>query len=176
MAIEKYIVKDTENLIHDPEALKAWEDLSKQLGLKGQETLAGGKSPVPYQFMNAKMTRVFEVLCPAKLEITDYDKSPIPVELLQLVSMSDKENHFEKVEVWYDDQGPDPILVGYNGDDRYLIGRWGAELAAMADLYASAYKRKAQEMQVYALDRIEAYKKELRNMPAEVDRWFNRGW
>lgn len=41
---------------------------------------------------------------------------------------------------------------------------------------ASAYKRKAQEMQAYALDRIETYKKELRNMPAEVDRWFNRGW
>ena len=42
----------------------------------------------------------------------DYDKTPIPVEILDLVALSINENYFKEIEIWYDDKNPDPVCVG----------------------------------------------------------------
>ena len=47
------------------------------------------------------------------VEFKSYDKTPIPLEVLKQINFSVKENHFSKIEIWYDDKTPDPFAIGY---------------------------------------------------------------
>ncbi len=111
--------EETADLIHDNEALDKWGEIVSELGLSGQTKIVKkDKSPIPFLWMNQTLVRVFETLCPTKVDIADYDKTPIPVELLELVKMSFDEKYFTKIEVWYDDKSVDPVIVG-------AVGFWG---------------------------------------------------
>ena len=114
--VEVFVIEETQELIYDSERLQEWGDLVGQLGLKGQRSLAvPEKSPVPYMHMKKSLENMFTVLCPVKVDITEYNVTPIPVEILRLASLSLKEKHFNKVEIWYDDVKPDPVCVGIKG-------------------------------------------------------------
>lgn len=118
--VETFIIEETQELIYDNEQLDKWNDMVSALGLKGQSKIcAPEKSPIPFLPMKRPITRVFETLCPVKVSVLDYDKSPIPVEILSLVSLAVKEGYFNKIEIWYDDKNPDPACVG-------SVGRWVA--------------------------------------------------
>jgi hypothetical protein len=114
--VETFIIEETQELIYDNEKLDQWNGLVSSLGLKGQAKIcAPQKSPIPFLPMKDSMARVLETLCPRKVAIEDYDKTPIPVEILSLVSLSVKESYFNKIEIWYDDKDPDPACVGVAG-------------------------------------------------------------
>ena len=49
------------------------------------------------------------------VEIQKFDVMPIPVEILELVALSVKENYFNKISIWYDDKTPDPVCIGQTG-------------------------------------------------------------
>jgi hypothetical protein len=116
--VETFIVEETQELIYDNEKFDQWNDLVNALGLKGQTKIcAPEKSPIPFLPMKRNIENAIATLCPVKVGISDYDKSPIPVEILSLVSLSLKEGHFQKVEIWYDDKMPDPACIG-------LVGEW----------------------------------------------------
>jgi hypothetical protein len=51
------------------------------------------------------------------VNIEDYNITPIPVEILELVMLSKRENYFDQLQIWYDDKSPDPACVG-------IIKRW----------------------------------------------------
>jgi hypothetical protein len=115
--VKTFIVEETQELIYDNEKLDQWNDLVLNLGLKGQTKIcAPEKSPIPFLPMKRNIENAIATLCPVKVGISDYDKSPIPVEILSLVSLSVKEGHFQKVEIWYDDKMPDPACVGFVGE------------------------------------------------------------
>lgn len=115
--VERYIVTETAELIHDPEALARWNDACKALGLEGQQKLViPDKSPIPFLWMNKGLENVFTTLCPQKIDVTKFDKSPIPLEALDLAALASREGYFGKIQVWYDDVNPDPVLVGITCD------------------------------------------------------------
>jgi len=115
--VETFIIEETQELIYDNEKLDQWNDLVDKLGLAGQTKIcAPQKSPIPFLPMKRNMVNVFQTLCPAKVAIENYDKTPIPVEILSLVSLSVREKYFNKVEIWYDDKDPDPACIGITGE------------------------------------------------------------
>lgn len=150
--IETFIIEETQELIYDNEKLDKWNQYVTELGLSGQKELVKeGKSPVPFLHMKDSLVSVFEVLCPRKVGIEKYNRTPIPVEILDLVALSNKEGYFEKIEVWYDEETPDPCVIGFmpgeNHDksewyahywERYLIGRWADVKQSLEELTTKA--------------------------------------
>lgn len=119
--VETYVIEETAELIYDGEQLDKWNELIADLGLVGQTTIVQPKkSPIPFMYMKDGMVNIFETLCPCKVDIEKYDKTPIPVEILDLVALSKREGYFTKVQVWYDDKSPDPVVVG----ELKMFGTW----------------------------------------------------
>jgi len=112
--VETFIIEETSDLIHDNEQLTRYHELIAELNLTGQtKIVTGEKSPIPFMHLKTSMVSVFETLCPRKVDVAAFDVSPIPVEILDLVSLSVRENYFKKIEIWYDEKSPDPVCVGY---------------------------------------------------------------
>ncbi len=100
----------------DVESLDDWKKTCEELGLESQLSLTKGKeSPIPYPFMNETMIRVYATLCPQTIEYRKYKSSTIPLECLKQIAFSVRDRHFPKIEIWYDDKSPDPVVVGFHG-------------------------------------------------------------
>jgi hypothetical protein len=113
--VETFIIEETQELIYDNEKLDKWNNLVAQLQLTGQtKIIQKEKSPIPFMHLKTSLKNVFECLCPRKISVENYSISPIPVEVLDLISLSIKEQYFEKIEIWYDEKNPDPCCVGIN--------------------------------------------------------------
>lgn len=117
--VETFVIEETVELIYDNEKLEQWNTQVEQLGLKGQQKIVSPeKSPIPFMFMNENTKAIFSTLCPRKVAVQEFDKTPIPVEILDLVALATRENHFQKIEIWFDEKTPDPACVG-------ITGHWG---------------------------------------------------
>ncbi len=142
--VQTFIVEETSELIFDNDKLDEWKEKCSELGLSKQLELAEVKSsPIPFEFMNSVTLRVYETLCPLKTKYQDYSKTPIPIEVLSLIALSEKESYFNRIEIWYDDKTPDPLVVGFKevsqyNHDKYLIARWGDVLRPFAELKEKA--------------------------------------
>lgn len=123
--VETFLVEETVDLIYDNEKLDKWNKQVEELGLTGQTKIVKkDKSPIPFLHMKTSLVNVFKTLCPTAVDIKEYNISPIPVEILDLVSLSIKEEYFSRIHIWYDDKNPDPVCVGelstyYTYNDRY---------------------------------------------------------
>lgn len=114
--VETFIIEETAELIYDNESLDKWNELVKSLGLQGQKCLVKtDKSPIPFMHIKQTLENVFKVLCPARVDVEEYDVTPIPMEILSLVALSKNEGYFTKVEIWYDEKKPDPLAIGIKG-------------------------------------------------------------
>ena len=113
--VETFVMEETAELIYDDEKLTKWKSLVQELGLSGQESVhQPEKSPIPYMFMNQNLINISETLCPRKEDYKDYNVTPIPLEILEHISLSVNEGYFEKIEIWYDDKTKDPFAIGKN--------------------------------------------------------------
>lgn len=146
--VEQFFNKELADISFEVEALEEWKSIASELGLENQLNLTKGKeSPVPYPFINECMRRVYETLCPRHVDFKDYKVTPIPLEVLKQISFSVREKHFSKIEIWYDDKSPDPVVVGHCGyyyvyDKNYNNAKDvdGKELRFSSDKEAKEYK------------------------------------
>jgi hypothetical protein len=110
--VETFLIEENVELIYDNEKLEKWNNLVTELGLEGQSNLAKpDKSPVPFMNMKKSLINVFSILCPVKVGIKKFNVTPIPVEILDLVSLSEKEQYFSEIEIWYGDRKLDDIKI-----------------------------------------------------------------
>lgn len=186
--VETFYVEETTNLIHDGEALKTWGEKCAELGLEGQkQVVVEDKSPIPFLWMNAAIVSTFEVLCPTKIDVTQYSKSPIPVELLETVSLCVREKYFDGIKVWYNEKEKDPVLVGYKmiegkvfGDswytdhysDKYLIGRWADVRASIDQLIDRAKKLFFQSETIRLKKEVRDRQREIEDLEHTVENKF----
>jgi len=118
--VETFLTEETVDLIYDNEQLEKWNTYVEELGLQGQTKIAQKeKSPIPFMHLKTSYVNICKTLCPVVVDIKDYNITPIPVEILDLVALSYKENYFKKICVWYDDKSPDPFVVGINYRNYY---------------------------------------------------------
>jgi len=118
--VETFLIEETVDLIYNNEQLDKWNQYVEELGLQGQTKIVKKeKSPIPFMHLKQSYVNICKTLCPAEVNIKDYNISPIPVEILDLVALSIKENYFDKILVWYDDKSPDPFVVGMNHTSYY---------------------------------------------------------
>lgn len=123
--VETYIIEETQELIYDNEKLAQWNKQVEALGLTGQTKIqVKEKSPIPFLHMKTTLVNVFSTLCPRKVDIKAYDKTPIPVEILDLAALSVREQYFNKIEIWYDDKAPDPACIGVVGEFFAYDSQW----------------------------------------------------
>lgn len=125
--VETFLIEETQALIYDNEQLDKWNNHVRDLGLTGQTKIVKGeKSPIPFMHMKATTVNMFSVLCPRKVAVEEYDITPIPVEILDLIALSKRDEYFKRIEIWYDDKNPDPLCVGILGDfiPRDAQGNW----------------------------------------------------
>lgn len=115
--VETFLIEETLELIYDGEQLEKWNKMVDELGLTGQtQIVKKDKSPIPFMHLKTNMKSVFETLCPRKVDVKDYNVTPIPVEILSLISLSVNEGYFDKLQIWYDEKSPDPVCVGLKGE------------------------------------------------------------
>lgn len=163
-AVQIFSVKEAEELSVS-EVTEQWKSLVDDLQLEGQKRLLmrddedEALSPVPYVFLNYRMTEVLKTLCPKQDDISDYGKMPIPMEILGHVKLCELNKFFKRIEVWSDDKEPDPVVVGVRAnpgktDDLYLIGRWGAEAQTFEQLEKRAVKRMAEQKKIAVAAKI----------------------
>lgn len=186
--VELYIIEETQELIYDNEKLDQWNSMVAELGLTGQaQVVKADKSPIPFLWMNDALKKTFEELCPSKVKIEEYSKTPIPVEALSMVSLSKKEGYFDKIEVWYNEKNPDPAIIGYKYTkpgsdwtkdfyaDRYLLARWSDVKATLAELTGRAKNlfvlRRTNELK----DEIVRRQRELEDIEIESNKQFGFG-
>lgn len=111
--VETFLMEETVELTYDQEKLDKWNGLVEELGLLGQEKIVEpNKSPVPFKYMDETLYNVAETLCPSKIQLKLYDQMPIPLEIMELVAMSIRENYFTEIEVWSDSKDKDPFVIG----------------------------------------------------------------
>lgn len=153
MAVEIYLEPELSEMVGSPEVTAEWKQLAEELGMEGQLKLITPKSgeekdknPSPYIHMNKKMQNVFAILCPEVIDYKKYDKTTIPREVLKEIALAEKEKYFDAIKIWYDDAGPDPIVVGYIKTGQYdyvkhAIARFGDEILPFEVLESKAKKR-----------------------------------
>jgi hypothetical protein len=111
--IQSFKNQELDNLAFDIENQQEFKELASRLGMGKQSAfIERSGSAMPYPFINTAMENQFTTLCPRKVDYKEYDKTPIPLEVMRELSFVVGENYFSKVEVWYDDKSPDPFLVG----------------------------------------------------------------
>jgi hypothetical protein len=201
--VETFIIEETISLIYDNDQLDAWNKKVEELGLTGQTKLVKpDKSPVPFMFMNQTTKAVFETLCPRKVSIESYNITPIPVEILDLVALSKKEDYFDKLEIWYDDKNPDPACVGINKkwgemnnynfatqkeaesaigkslsswnyeEKYYLLGKWADVKQSFEQLKARAIERFKEQEINTAKTQIKYYERKIEDIDIEATNKF----
>lgn len=187
--VETFFIEETVNLIHDNEALDRWKAKVSELQLHGQtEVVKAEKSPIPFLWMNNAIIATFETLCPTKVDIDKYSKTPIPVELLETVSLCVKENYFDRIKVWYNEQQKDPVIVGYvakpgKTDDwdlnyygeKYLIGRWADVKASLDSLIARAKSLFTQSETIRLKKEVRDRQRELEDLESTAANKFGAG-
>jgi hypothetical protein len=149
MATEIYLQPELEELVTDPDKKQTWENKILELELEGQVSLTQNSqksSASPYTHMNEHIKNVFEVLCPTKVKVEKYNKTQIPIDVLSHLALCKQEGYFTKMEIWYDNINPDPILVGYITDSYsssiiHLVARWGDEIVPFELLVDKAVAR-----------------------------------
>lgn len=186
--VETFFVEETINLIHDNDALSKWNEKVEELQLHGQKSVVqADKSPIPFMWMNEAVIATFETLCPTKVDIDKYDKTPIPVELLEVVSLCNRESYFTKIQVWYNEKQKDPVIVGYlmnkDGDitsswslnyysQKYLIGRWADVKASLDQLIDRARKLFAHSETIRLKKEIRDKQRELEDLDSTIENKF----
>lgn len=144
--IQSFLVEETKELIYDSDKIQEWKQKCEELGLSEQLALAEpNKSPIPFEHMNTVSNRVYSTLCPQKIDYRKYNKTTIPLEVLSLIALAEKEQYFNEVEIWYDDKTPDPLAVGILKKDSwnrdyFIIASWGDVLRPFEELKETAIK------------------------------------
>lgn len=177
MAIETYLIEESEKMIAEPEHLEEWQKSVEELGLEGQKQLAKpDKSPIPFPKMKSTEYRVYETLCPNKTEVKKYSSNTIPLRVLSLIALAQREEYFAGIEIWDDDTKPDPIAVGFTDasayaerKNYYIIARWGDELRSFVELRKMAEDR-------LTVEKRNDLQKRLSDLDNNICDYFNGKW
>lgn len=177
MQVETYISEDTEKTVTNPEDIAEWKAKVEALGLEGQKNLMeGAKSVMPFASMTKEQIAIYKAMFPSTSSLVDFGKEAIPLRALSILALCVQENYFEKIEIWYSPTGDDPIGIGFKGNQRYLLVRWGNALVSYAELKKQSMEILMNKARATCLREIATAKARLENLEAEVLEGLNASW
>lgn len=179
MEVQSYLIEDAEALISDPSEMENFKQLIEELGLEGQQELIGdGGTACPFPVMERGTKRVLETVFPKKTEVKAFRSEVIPIRVLSLIALAEREKYFDRIHVWHSETHEDPVVVGQKGSEwsgeHYLIARWGTALLPMERLYEMALEKKRDDLAAEAQEKI-AELTAVANNPTAVARKFLNG-
>jgi len=160
MLVETFECQETaaEPIEASEEAIRLIEELE----LDGQKSIllpnVGEVSTsirMPYPQATAEQVFVFRVLCPQNYPLKKYNRTPLPLRVLQIASHAKALGFFGEIVVWdaADPSVKDPILIGTKDnaewswrEDVYLLARWGEELESWPTLLRRALEKKREQI------------------------------
>lgn len=110
--VELFYEESVAELIYENEELDKWKHLNEKYGLNQSNLAREDKSPIPFLYLNQTMQNVMFELCPREYELKNFDLTPIPLEILEAIDLSYREEYFDKIFVYADEKNPDPIVIG----------------------------------------------------------------
>jgi hypothetical protein len=132
----------------DIEDVEAFKTAINDLELDGQKKFLPDDEgpdkelgPVnPYRKMTKEEHFVYSTVCSAKVDLSRYAESILPLRVLQVAAHANK--MFQDLEVWHAPNADieDPVLVGINNKGSYgrvsffLLARWGETLVPFDEL------------------------------------------
>lgn len=184
--VETFFIEETQSLVYSQDDLTKWSDLCSFLELPNQASLSKEEmSPVPFLWMNSALYNIMSTLCPRKEGLIEYNKTPIPLEALEVIALSKREKYFDLIEVWYDEGSPDPCIIGYifdgtRNDDwmkksyakKYLLARWADVKSSLKELTQRAYNRFVSEQKISLQENIRRQQRELEDLELTAARRF----
>lgn len=164
MEVKIYRELENETLIFNEEDLSKYIALANELGLNTSKDNEKENCPVVYPILNEAMQRQLKALCPSSTMISNYTRSTIPLEVLEVYKFTKDNDMFESVKIWFDDKQLDPLMVGYKWQDEeakekgyswrknvYLIARWGDCAKELPELLQEGFERIKLELQEKAI-------------------------
>lgn len=114
-------IYELETKLNGQEDIIQYHDLIKELGLSGQSEVIvdESKEPIPYQWMNSQQRSIVSEICPKQVPVDQYDKEPIPIEVLTHLKKCIDNEYFHEYRIAYTDIEPDPFLIGLLGGYYY---------------------------------------------------------
>ena len=148
MEVKSFLIEEHESTIFEPTEIERWQEIVSVLGLEKQKNLMkDGKSMMPFPAMTEAEREIYRQVLDYQENYVEFDNEAIPLKILGLIALCEKEKYFDGIEIWYSKQFSDPLAVGYLYDseasriakrswsrDFYLIGAWGAKIKHAADL------------------------------------------
>lgn len=156
MQVKIYREVENEGLILDEIQLQRYHELTNKLGLKSdiEENV-----PNVYIRLNNAMQKQLLAVCPVSVDLLDYSKSTIPLEVLEVLDFCKENSMYEGYKVLYNDVEPDPMILGWNYQtendrekqytwrrDYYLIARWGDCSVELEELLKLGYNILLKEL------------------------------
>lgn len=149
MKTKSYLIEEHKEKIFDNAEIEEWKSIVDQLGAEGQAKLISGenKSMLPFPIMKEAEATIYSDVLNRKEDYKQFSAEAIPLEGLSLIALAEKEEYFEKIEIWYSTENPDPLIIGKKyttesdkekGYDwnmaKYLIFQWGEKIKTLEQL------------------------------------------
>lgn len=178
MITEIYLIEKPKTLATDIETNKEWLQKVEELGLEFQKNLCEqDKTLIPFYKLRAGEVRMFNILYPEKTSVETYAEDTIPLEVLSIIALAKKNEYFGRIEVWYNYNKLNPILIGYkksnhgnaneiDNDGIYLLARWGEELKSFTELLAVAKEQ-------YIKEKLAELRAEISKLEFTADKYFS---
>ena len=178
MEVKIYREPENQDLIINEQDLQKYNELALELGLCTIEQAEQQKCPSVYVCLNSAMQRQLKALCPVSVDISNYRRSTIPLEVLQAYKFCKDQDMYEGFLIMYDDVAPDPMLIGWNYQneearqkkyswrrDFYLIARWGDCAMELPDLLEMGFQKIKAEL----IDKAKKAQSVINNILADPD-------
>ncbi len=98
--VETFVLEEQEEVIS--KNINKWYDLVSELNLTGQSKLISSQKLSAFMPIDYAMYNVFKTLFPSRSTVRDFSKSPIPIEILELIAKLSSD--FDEMQIWYDEK------------------------------------------------------------------------
>jgi len=149
METKLFLIDEHKETIFEGTEIEKWKSLVDELGLTKQAELIKGNntSPLPFPAMTEAQREIYHSILDRRESYKSFSNEAIPLSILSLIALCEKEKYFDMIEIWYSRHNPDPLVVGknYESEDArinkytwsmipFLIAQWGPKIKPLSEL------------------------------------------
>ena len=177
METKLFLIEEHKETIFDNAEIEKWKALVDELGLENQARLIKADdsvSMIPFPVMTEAQNKIYSYIFNTHIDYKDFDGEAIPLSILSLIALCEKEKYFDRIQIWYSRENPDPLVIGKNfrtQEDKdndytwdmlnYLIAQWGIKIKPLIELLPLYDEFKKTEMHDNYERNLQEHQKEI---------------